>query len=400
MKVKIINLEKGQSLVVVTLLLMVFFGMLALVLDGGYSYFMRRNAQNAADAGALAATDIWCETEDWDAAYNEGKYYAEDLNGADDEESIITPAGEKKVRVETNITFDTFFGRLLGRDQITAVASATAGCYPLGSGLGVLPIAWSCRPPIGENPTADCEMRWKLEGDDCAPESDNMYVIMDSATIEDDTLCQEPINCIEDGVACTIDGVDCDIDNESPPDNDLEPLSGGNRAWLDLNGDGDGGGAANLKSWVEFGFPEDVDVHYWFAGQTGVIASVYGIVDQTQKDNDVIIPVFDQYCPDGAPNSVNPSFGACPNLVHPGEDTTIISQGNSTDYFHVISFAVFHITCVDAQGAGPCPGKIALDLAPEVKTIEGCFIKDYVPGGGGGPNTNPWVGAWVVYLIE
>jgi Flp pilus assembly protein TadG len=56
--------ESGQSLFLVTLLLFVFFGLLALALDIGYGYYQRRVAQNAADAGALAAASVYCNSKD------------------------------------------------------------------------------------------------------------------------------------------------------------------------------------------------------------------------------------------------------------------------------------------------------------------------------------------------
>ena len=55
--------EKGQSLVMVALLFMAFAAILALVLDGGNAYAARRQAQNAADAGALAGATYMCEHE-------------------------------------------------------------------------------------------------------------------------------------------------------------------------------------------------------------------------------------------------------------------------------------------------------------------------------------------------
>jgi len=374
--------QSGQSLVLIALMLVLFLGMLAVVLDGGYGYYQRRIAQNAADAGALAAASVLCETGDWGQAAAAGIQYAVDENGADS--AVVTQLDERLVQVDTAITFDSFFGAVLGRPTITTGASAVSGCYAPGSGLGVLPIAWSCRPPIGGSDSEDCAIRFMQAGEDCTPLSDNMYVIVDSATIEEETLCQDPPNS-----GLPAGAVDCDVDDDY--ENDLEPLSGGNRAWLDLNGGG--GGADDLSAWVRGGFPTDIDVHYWFAGQTGVTTKVYNTVADYQTGNDVIIPVFDQFCPSGVPN-IN-----CPGLMHP-EDTIIVSGGSSTDYFHVISFAIFHITCVEAGSHGPCPGNDALGMDPNVKTIEGCFVTGYTPGGGGGPNDNPWAGAWTVYIIE
>ena len=47
--------QRGQVLVIFALLLPVLFAMLAILIDAGMLYGERRSAQNAADAGALAA---------------------------------------------------------------------------------------------------------------------------------------------------------------------------------------------------------------------------------------------------------------------------------------------------------------------------------------------------------
>jgi Flp pilus assembly protein TadG len=46
--------EKGQSVVLITLVLIGLVAMMGLIFDGGNAYFQRRRMQNAADAGALA----------------------------------------------------------------------------------------------------------------------------------------------------------------------------------------------------------------------------------------------------------------------------------------------------------------------------------------------------------
>ena len=46
--------NRGQTLVLVAIALVVLFGMAGLALDGGQVYLMRRQMQTAADAGALA----------------------------------------------------------------------------------------------------------------------------------------------------------------------------------------------------------------------------------------------------------------------------------------------------------------------------------------------------------
>ena len=52
--------ERGQTLVLVVLGFLAFVAVLALVLDGGNAYAAKRQAQNAADAGALAGAQYMC----------------------------------------------------------------------------------------------------------------------------------------------------------------------------------------------------------------------------------------------------------------------------------------------------------------------------------------------------
>jgi Flp pilus assembly protein TadG len=49
--------ERGQALVMTAMMLVVLFGMAGLAIDGGRAYWERRILQNAVDAGALAASD-------------------------------------------------------------------------------------------------------------------------------------------------------------------------------------------------------------------------------------------------------------------------------------------------------------------------------------------------------
>jgi hypothetical protein len=378
--------QRGQSLVIIAVLMVVFFGMLAIVLDGGYAYSNRRAAQVAADAGALAGAREYCLTGDVNLAVNRAAEYATVRNKAVSA-NITVNSGE--VTVETFIPFNTFFARLFGQPNMTAAAVAAAGCQCPGEGTGILPIAWSCRPPVGGSGSPDCQVQYQdsAPGDNdgqCTLGQDPMYIIMDSASVADDVYCQSPPNS-----GLPAGALDCDVDDDGV--DDISLLSGGNRAWLDLNGGG--GGASSLTNWVQNGYPGQLNIHTWFPGQTGVDASVFDAVADYQLGNYVLIPVFDQYCPD------EPST-ACPGLVH-GVDT-IVGLSGAGDFFHVISFALFHITCVESGSHGPCPANIALGLPPNEKTIEGCFVQGIIPdiGGGGSCSGGIDVGAYILGLTR
>jgi len=239
-----------------------------------------------------------------------------------------------------------------------------------------------------------------MEGEACTVNDDPMYIIADSNTITVDTLCQEPPNSGKPAWA-----VDCDLDNDG--NNDITLLSGGSRAWLDL--DGGGGGANELKDWIKGGFVDEIYPHTWVAAQTGVTGAVYDTVHDYILNKNVIIPVFDMFCPKGSPTT------NCPSLLHPNAsdpDHTDTVVGNEPhDYFHLISFAYWYTTCVDSGSHKNCPGRKKLnDILKaagwkngdinSLMTMEGCFREGFVPGVKGGGGGIPYAGLWTIYLTR
>ncbi|MGD8753627.1 MAG: Tad domain-containing protein [Anaerolineales bacterium] len=405
MKNKNQKFEQGQTLVLVTVMLLGMIAILALVLDGGNVYAQRRQAQSAADAGALAATRAYCLEDNEEQKLAAAISAAEDYvtrNQADRLDTYVS--GENEVTVSTSITFDTYFLSVLGRPDFTVEAIAAAKCSNPGAGINILPIAWSCSPPdvsedeVPEDDICDIDtIPPDPEGQGCnIYEGDPIYIIVDSKDIEEDVVCQPLVEgedpdldlyCETNPDFC----LDCDIDDVGPPyENEIHLTSGGNRAWLDL--DGGGGGANDLKTWIENGFSDPVVAHTWFAGQTGVDTSVFDAVyDYALDPPSVIVPLFDSICPIGLPEE------NCPELFHTdltpdppyidNKDIVVPTGGSSTDYFHVIAFALFDITCVDAgshpsmgkDGKKECEAHAELGLDPEVKTIEGCFVSGFEP---------------------
>ncbi len=141
-----------------------------------------------------------------------------------------------------------------------------------------------------------------------------------------------------------------------------------------------------------------VHSHTWMGGQSGVANSVFQAVAD-HEGQFVIVPVFDHIC-DRYPDP------RCAANVHP-QDTLLTSAGGSY-YYHIITFANFYVSCVNAPGVhhGECSGhKAARDLGVirnNTKTIEGYFIVGFVPGMGGGPGGGGGVdmGAYTLYLTR
>src|SRR5260221_11455075 len=120
MKPPIARLERGQSAVFVALLLVAMVGMLALALDGGNAFFKRREAQNAADAGALAGAREWCISRNATSAANRASEYAITRNGATKADVLVNNG---VVRVTASITVPTTLAAVLGIPRVLHAAA-------------------------------------------------------------------------------------------------------------------------------------------------------------------------------------------------------------------------------------------------------------------------------------
>jgi len=364
--------EPGQSLVIVALSLVALIGMLALVMDGGFTYLQRRVAQNAADAGALAGAREWCMTRNADSAIAAAADYAVNRNGAQEATASID-SGE--VIVTTQTTFQTAFAQVLGQPDVTVGANAGAGCFQPTSGTGVLPVGWSCR--AGEAPISP--------GGPCNVEYNKTYIIMDSATSSAD-------HCAPQGT------LDCDIDNDGR--NDI--LNGsGDRSWLDFSGQC--GGGSCLPDWIQNGYPDPVDIHTWVPGQTGNITPVYNAA-KTKEHQYVILPFFDLVCK-GNPATTP---GCVFHSGDPQDQYTPAGPCKAGEWcFHIIGFSYFYIECVSKTPGLNCPEKkLAVQaglLSSNDRSIEGHFEPGgIIPGltGKGDPADTYDMGLYTLYLTR
>lgn len=368
--------EQGQSIVIIAVLMFVLIGISALVLDGGLGYANRRQAQNGADAGALAGADVLCGGgSEADARATAKDYVVQNGGLLPADSDIVFTDGD--ITVTANVTHPTFFAGIFGSEDIVASADATAGCFVPCSLTGILPVAWACQPPAGGSISDTCAVEYGTM-DSPGP----LYIIMDSEKTSGDVYCQYPPNS-----GLPAGTLDCDLDNDGYDD----LMLGGDRSWLDLSGGG--GGASELRDWIENGYPNPIFPHTWFAGQSGVATSIYSSAEERVGDI-VLIPVFTAYC-EGMPDSV------CPSLMHP-EDIIVESPSASQLYYHVITFSPFRITCVSRNSGDHCPGKdYARSVNPSIKantkSIEGYFIEDYY---GSGACEGPYAGAYTIYLKE
>ena len=452
--------ENGQSLVIIALGIVAFVAMLALVIDGANAYAAKRQAQNAADAGALAGATAMCTN------YSESDGRTSAIEYVDNNGAVVeNPTSDvyveyhlanPTVEVTATLSRNTFFAGIIGFSQVTVRARAIAKCEPI-VGMGVLPVAWACRKnTLGSGvvlPGIDCTQ--KIYNVNCFDKYNGSctYVLMDSVKVAknnkggkcdpsvtiptDPKYCYcdpnitnpgDPRYCQPEDLVCsahldypTCEAVepnttDCDINNDCVD----ELMLGGSRAWLDLNGGG--GGAAELTNWIKNGFPDPIPPHKWIPEEAGVATSIFHTAASYVVGKEVTLPVFDTVCDKFPyiPVSVEQQ-AACTYGPIPPDDLSLASNGNN---YHIISFAAFHVTCVqtgknkidsepgyvyyDKNGnidihGKDCSGHLQAvannSIDDNDKTIEGYFTK-LMPGGYGGEGSLVDTGTFTVVLVK
>jgi len=422
MNVHKLKREDGQSLVIVALGMVAFIAILALVIDGGNAYAAKRQAQNAADAGALAGAQYMCQHIHDDDVLQQTIGKAQEYagyNGAD-QYALVTPdLTNAIVTVNVTVTKSTYFASVIGYSEVAPVAEAKAACR--APAVGTLPVAWSCRETVtGEVKCAEDEGPCRTESDPTGMLC--TYVLMDSVKVKD-KKCKDPVdpNCyIENDLICSLQEgippnctptdptkIDCDMDNDCIDD----LMTGGARSWLDL--DGGGGGANELKDWISGDEdPPELKPHTWVPEESGVATSIFHTTAASLVGREVILPVFNKVC-EGLPTISDPETLEQCNAGSIDDQSLITS---STLNFHLISFSAFHVACVQTgknkvtvedgyfihASDKDCYGHekaVSLNLIDENdKSIEGYFVRLDL-GGYGSPGDWFDTGTFTVVLI-
>jgi hypothetical protein len=236
--------ERGQSLVVVALMLVALVGFLGLVIDGGNLYAQRRFVQNAADAGALAgarAMALHGDVQALASAYAEAN--AADGAGSDAIDTTVSVV-DRTVFVTVSKVCSTHFLGVMGIPTFTVGATAEAGFSPAAGISGLLPIA------VHKNAVEGIRSN----------DPTGFVVITDDA-----------------GEASNFA---------------VGKIANGHRGWVNFNGGKVG--ASELKQWCKHGYPEVVTVPAWINGTEG---SDNSALKECEKwiGEVVLVPVYDTW---------------------------------------------------------------------------------------------------------
>ena len=116
--------KHGQSIIIVTVVLMALFVFVAISVDGARMYVIRRQMQTAADAGALAGAYEICRQGTKRSVKAEVVRFTK-LNQAHD---ILMSMDKHDQTVSVTATFvgSTFFAGMFGLSELTVSAEAQA----------------------------------------------------------------------------------------------------------------------------------------------------------------------------------------------------------------------------------------------------------------------------------
>jgi Flp pilus assembly protein TadG len=189
--------HEGQAVVLAALAFIVLVGALGLALDGANAYNQRRNANNAADAAAMAGTrelltanenggtnsDVYQAVETyldthlpassgtltWNAYYidRNGNQLGSAIANNSSAVETIDMGDTTKVRgiaVNIQFTFKTFFMPLLGRDTLTVSGYGLGLIGPLGGATGpaLIPLAISDTAARDWQTSGDTTNSWSM----------------------------------------------------------------------------------------------------------------------------------------------------------------------------------------------------------------------------------------------
>lgn len=393
--------QRGQVIPIIVLLVFALIGMIALIVDGGTVMANKRVAQAAADSGALAGASAMCNSTGSDPLAVASSYAL--ANGA---ASVDAQYVNGLISVTASITSESFFSKLFNQENLDLVAEASAGCFP-PEGNALMPIAWSCRAPVGGDvfdEGKDCQIMsldWagllqplvegevpyiSIPGNDgyfvtngtnivnsfTGEPAAQIYIIMDALSTNKETLCKEDLSPSDPSYASAIT---CDLDG----DGKMDIEGAGNRGWLDLSGGG--GGAAEIRQWIRYGFDSVISPHTWLSGQPGQQNSNFQAMRDYRVGDIVLIPVFNAICDDKDPLSNAACMAAAhayPFPEEPASGDTAVSD--KKPMFHVITFAPFYITCVHVKKSEYCPGfELAQEMNPDPKHHGKSLIADNIP---------------------
>ena len=291
--------ERGQTVIITAVGLVVMIGLVGLVIDGGHAWGKQRQTQNGADATAKAGAvviqnllaetgtyldgDVGCAVEDMADANEVDLVSAEYTDfvgtvmgpvGACGSTALI-PDDAQGVKATTEDEFDTFLGGIVGIQTFTARTDATAvvgiqqDVCPAAAGCGALPVTF---PQVGEI-CDDTEFDFEIGEMDTDGVYEPYELIPEGSTLDQNNLAIIP----------------------------LCPGNPGSVGWLDF-------GCGNLAQHITNPCNHTIPIPSWEVTHTGninccetLLENLTGDIVGVPEEGDLLvaIPIHDNTCSGG-----------------------------------------------------------------------------------------------------
>ncbi|HOQ98432.1 MAG TPA: pilus assembly protein TadG-related protein [Anaerolineae bacterium] len=312
--------ERGQTLVVVAVLIVGLVAFLGLVIDGGNVYAERRQMQNAADAAALAGAREWARTQGSDpaAVYAAVEQYANQFDEPERGIDVVASAiiTGTHVTVTVSETVPAYFIPVIGISSLQVGAVARAGVYEVTtSGCGLLPLTVKERRP--QDPAAPEE--WPVAG--------KTFMLWDS--------------------------------------NSSDEFHG----WLNLNGKS--GNADELKCWLACEGPcnkypmPPIELCDWENGTPGLKTAALQPIRDCLVGKVVLIPIYDIRCDKNPKDPKEENDEDAAQGVPAPTCVWVDDLGTANSNYRIVRFMPFYISAVAPTG--------------NPKYIEGHIVEQYIP---------------------
>lgn len=276
-KLTLLRSERGQALIQFTLMFLGLLAFVALAIEAGNVYGVRRQLQNAADAGALAAARELCLGRSEQTATNKAIDYLRQ-NGLNDDAIAISDISitGNRVSVRASTVADTVLARVLNWQEVTVNATARAACGGANAACGLWPVA------------LDYAL---FEGVQCGQ----------SIVIWDADFDKVNATCTIGGVPRdTCDCYDCDLDDDGS--NDFAVVTSLARGWMDFPDTpaddvyadpckATGCGASELACRIRSDYGGRVELPACIPGLSGIKAGVKDDVNSRAGET-VSVPLF------------------------------------------------------------------------------------------------------------
>ncbi len=252
--------QRGQTAVIVALMMVALLGFLALIVDVGNIYTQRRLVQRAADAGALAGARAKALNASTTQIRDAARDYTMVRNGAG---ACGTTILTGTVVVTAAKTFPTYFAGVIGVPtfRVSAVAEAGFGFPGSWHDPGLVPLA-----------------------------------VYSECVRLDKSVVKIFVNCQANDPECSL------VTDMSGPEG---KIADGQRGWLNFNG---GGTGDSVVDWVCYGYPDGVSIGRWINGEPGTTNSAMQAMHDCRLHQIIILPVYSATRPkqadsDGAGNT-------------------------------------------------------------------------------------------------